>query len=1368
MKENNSNETTNAMIPDSVLYRPGEEPDKLRSRLETLFGKLDSSYPDKVIISLDKKHKKWAETVVKLYRELGYPDRTSFLNAYGYSVKTKPKGRPKANMDDFIEELKNRYDKGATCSTYTELQNQNPDLNTQFNTFRYKSNELYGMSAVEFLTKEGIIAKSTTVISDKDLVKLKERYNERSFFGKLSELRRDNQDVNFRNIEKLIKQQNLDMNLQSFLEKEQVLMDAKMRIELLKERYINTENNKKPNNFRVLRSENMDVDFSGIKEWIIEEEKADIDEFLREAKLIKTTLSDKLATMSDEEKLNEITSILQERASLNRGGTFRSYEKLKQKCKDLPFDQVDSWIKAIGEENPEDYFKEKGILAESYGEKIQREKRKIIAKALREGVEPVYYDPPVYFVEEVELWGEEAKEWEVSDDLESWEEGLYIKDYLGNQDRVVVPISLNGQKVTGLAVASFQHCQAKTIEIPGYFKEIPDKTGLNNSYLEKVRIGEGVEKIGEQCFKNNENLRTVEVSQSVVHIDSVPFYYNGPNASNHWYTQQSEYIMAGSVLLKYVGDEIVLNVPHGIKTIASSVSDTDFVMVILPKTVTTLSHGAFASSYRKNIEEFVFTDSLVNIGSNAFGQHVWHEKFKNQKHVIFNGIYYRHNGEDANVIIPEGVTQIGVEAFIKSIIFKNREPISVTFPQTLQVIRLSAFANCRSLRNVVFNEGLIEIEKYAFERCIAIKEVVFPKTLLKIGESSFQACSSLKEIQFSESIEIIGESAFGGCSSLEEVVLNKGLKRLEAFAFAGCSSLKSIDVPPNFEKIERRTFANCTSLEEMKIPEGVRSLEEGSFHNCTSLIKIVLPSSIQKFGDRAFEGTALDQITLPEKIGAYCFKGCHNLRTIQFHEEMKEIPEGAFENCLSIEELTIPEGISYIGDGAFLGCKTLKKVIIPSTVKEIGERAFANCDSLEEVVFLGEMPEQSINTFANTPYLRKSSGDFIIDKGILIQYIGTNLHVEVPEGVKIIAENSFKEAKFVESISMSDSVMTISDNIFGYGDSLKIHEPSLKKLKIGSNVESIGVRAFCHCTELEEVVFSPALTKIAKKAFFGCNKLKTVDLSGTLVKVIENEAFCECTSLATLHLSNEIEYIGEQSFYDADLKTVKVPKTAKRIGLGAFYSSKNSYPNLIIYDSFEPDAVEASEWEYDKERRVNSILPYALLGMKSIYGSFTEYFTVIWKHHYITVLSSETEEIKYVVYVDGNERMEYKNLVLSAWGKHASFKFSEYDDYFTRSISIAGRAEMAFCRIMYPYELSEEHRKNYEIYLERCMYIEKSARSISEVIARNDRVEYLEILMNYNSINDRNKEWIMETFLNMEPDFQPKKSIAYMREKFSL
>lgn len=95
--------------------------------------------------------------------------------------------------------------------------------------------------------------------------------------------------------------------------------------------------------------------------------------------------------------------------------------------------------------------------------------------------------------------------------------------------------------------------------------------------------------------------------------------------------------------------------------------------------------------------------------------------------------------------------------------------------------------------------------------------------------------------------------------------------------------------------------------------------------------------------------------------------------------------------------------------------------------------------------------------------------------------------------------------------------------------------------------------------------------------------------------------------------------------------------------------------------------------------------------------------------------------------------------------------------------NMLGRAEMAFCRIQYPEGLSTVHRANYEAYLERCMYIERSAKRTAEMIGNEDAVERLAILDRYKAIDDHNIEWIKEIMTNKKAN----KCLAYLGEHFS-
>ena len=76
--------------------------------------------------------------------------------------------------------------------------------------------------------------------------------------------------------------------------------------------------------------------------------------------------------------------------------------------------------------------------------------------------------------------------------------------------------------------------------------------------------------------------------------------------------------------------------------------------------------------------------------------------------------------------------------------------------------------------------------------------------------------------------------------------------------------------------------------------------------------------------------------------------------------------------------------------------------------------------------------------------------------------------------------------------------------------------------------------------------------------------------------------------------------------------------------------------------------------------------------------------------------------------------------------------------------------------------LSEVHRANYEAFLERCMFIERSAKRTAELIATDDSAERLAILAGYGSINKRNLNLIKDVFEAKNA----KRCLAYLDEEF--
>ncbi len=85
----------------------------------------------------------------------------------------------------------------------------------------------------------------------------------------------------------------------------------------------------------------------------------------------------------------------------------------------------------------------------------------------------------------------------------------------------------------------------------------------------------------------------------------------------------------------------------------------------------------------------------------------------------------------------------------------------------------------------------------------------------------------------------------------------------------------------------------------------------------------------------------------------------------------------------------------------------------------------------------------------------------------------------------------------------------------------------LVSVDMGDNIKMVDQNAFRNCTSLQQVRFSPRLLYIGMWAFCGCAMIESLALPSTL-KVIEYEAFMLCTSLRVMHIPRKnMHIIGE-------------------------------------------------------------------------------------------------------------------------------------------------------------------------------------------------------------------------------------------------
>lgn len=125
------------------------------------------------------------------------------------------------------------------------------------------------------------------------------------------------------------------------------------------------------------------------------------------------------------------------------------------------------------------------------------------------------------------------------------------------------------------------------------------------------------------------------------------------------------------------------------------------------------------------------------------------------------------------------------------------------------VIGDHTFSNNGLIESVTVPDGVQQIGKQAFFKCSGLRSVYLPEGVTGIGDQCFGGCALLDEISVPQSLETVGEMAFLGCFTLREITFGIGLKTIGPDAFTACYELGRVTVPSENVTIEENAFAQC-------------------------------------------------------------------------------------------------------------------------------------------------------------------------------------------------------------------------------------------------------------------------------------------------------------------------------------------------------------------------------------------------------------------------------------------------------------------------------------------------------------------------------------------------------------------------------
>ncbi len=226
-------------------------------------------------------------------------------------------------------------------------------------------------------------------------------------------------------------------------------------------------------------------------------------------------------------------------------------------------------------------------------------------------------------------------------------------------------------------------------------------------------------------------------------------------------------------------------------------------------------------------------------------------------------------------------------------------------------------------------------------------------------------------------------------------------------------------------------------------------------------------------------------------------------------------------------------------------------------------------------------------------------GDWYINDGTLIKYLGNDADVivpdtvtringeafmnatlssvQLPEKLTTIGAGAFYNCKMLKEIVIPESVTFLGGNVLEECSSLKnVVLPgelktlpasalmgcrSLTKITLPKGLTALGANAFSDCTSLKTIQLPDTLTDLGSNAFSNCTSLKTLILPKNLTK-LSYGLFSGCTGLKSIVIPGKITSIGDYAFSgNRSLSSITIPKSVKQIGEDAF----RLCPALTIY-----------------------------------------------------------------------------------------------------------------------------------------------------------------------------------------------------------
>ena len=530
-----------------------------------------------------------------------------------------------------------------------------------------------------------------------------------------------------------------------------------------------------------------------------------------------------------------------------------------------------------------------------------------------------------------------------SDDLVISQETEIIEDYAFFKSKInSVRFSTNIKKIGN---KSFFGCEnLKNIQVSSTFNYTLGSSSFEDcKSLETVVLGAGIEGLGDHCFKNNFNLKTIDI------LEENGFDFIGQSCFENCYNVES-----------FVTPESTVEL--GVKAFYNCSNLKEFVF---GKNITEIPNRLFYNCV--NLKTVEIEGNIKKIGDSAFYNCRELKNVGNLNSVESVGSSVFYNCNDLLNISLDNIETVSQYMFYNCSSIENISLLKV------KKIEDYSFFGCGKLTNFVVGDRLETIENNSFlnspnlnislinnSNFVITNGIVMSsdkKTLYYVNSND-----QVTDVTIPAEVEIIKNNALCGKKYIKNIFVEN--ENTKFASIDGClvnlDSTELIAVPsgrmineftvPESVKIIKEHSIQSSYIEKISIHNNVIKIENNALSFVPNLKTIYIPfvgtgkqPSSQRWISAIFGGGQNIENNTGINNGKYLPEKLENV----YITNESYIPSFAFYNANRIQNIYINESVERVNEYAFYGCLELRSISFDGNLQYVGAYAFENCKNIK-------------------------------------------------------------------------------------------------------------------------------------------------------------------------------------------------------------------------------------------------------------------------------------------------------------------------------------------------------------------------------------------------------------------------------------